>query len=128
LATRDATQRPTPAHLLQAALSLTVTADHTVVQQFGQGPCGAEARCFLLVILLTLPCFSARAQDLRLHRDQAQQMLRQVSQDVEKNFYDPSLHGLDWQRLTAQASKDLALSLARQSASRPAPPGSGPDR
>jgi carboxyl-terminal processing protease len=37
-------------------------------------------------------------------------MLRQVSQDVEKNFYDPSLHGLDWQRLTAQASNDISRS------------------
>jgi len=63
-----------------------------------------------LVILLTFPCFSARAQDLQLHREQAKWMLRQVSQDVERNFYDPSLRGLDWQRLTAQASKEISRS------------------
>lgn len=46
---------------------------------------------------------SSPAQDLSVERGQMKTMLDRVANDVEKNYYDPQLHGLDWKALTQQA-------------------------
>jgi hypothetical protein len=32
----------------------------------------------------------------KFERDEVQQMLRTISDDVKKHYYDPTLHGIDW--------------------------------
>jgi len=36
-------------------------------------------------------------------RDQTQSMLREIASDVKKHYYDPTLHGLDWDRSVGEA-------------------------
>jgi hypothetical protein len=38
-----------------------------------------------------------------LERDQTQSMLREIASDVKKHYYDPTLHGLDWDRSVGEA-------------------------
>lgn len=38
-----------------------------------------------------------------LERDQTESMLREIASDVRKHYYDPTLHGLDWDRNVREA-------------------------
>ncbi|MHB8216741.1 MAG: S41 family peptidase [Candidatus Sulfotelmatobacter sp.] len=38
-----------------------------------------------------------------IERDQTQSMLRAIASDVKKHYYDPTLHGLDWDRSVREA-------------------------
>lgn len=61
---------------------------------------------FLLCIALFVglaTSFANAGDDLSVERGRFKAMLKNVSSDVEKNFYDPSLKGLDWKALTEQA-------------------------
>jgi carboxyl-terminal processing protease len=40
-------------------------------------------------------------------RDLAQHMLRDVASDVEKSYYDPQLHGVDWSALVRQTKDNI---------------------
>lgn len=57
----------------------------------------------LIVAALFLSVFASAQQMDRLDRERMIGMLNVVSKDVEKNFYDPSLKGLNWRELTAEA-------------------------
>ena len=57
----------------------------------------------LLVVLGLFQGICASAQDMNFERGRMKAMLRLVSRDVEKNFYDANLRGLDWKALTDQA-------------------------
>jgi len=52
------------------------------------------------VILLAMTAFSATLawsqQISKLDRDRAKEMLADISGDIKKHYYDPKLHGLDW--------------------------------
>ncbi|MGP8269633.1 MAG: S41 family peptidase [Terracidiphilus sp.] len=50
-----------------------------------------------------------------IQRDQAQDMLKDVAKDVKENYYDPHLHGVDWDAKVREAKKkiDNADSLNR---------------
>ena len=61
----------------------------------------------LAICLILLSSYSASAQDLRLERERMTGMLKVVSSDIEKNFYDPTLKGLDWKALTAAAEERI---------------------
>jgi len=71
---------------------------------------------------LTLLC-SARGQQeqpkiAKFERDEVQQMLSTISDDIKKHYYDPKLHGIDWganvknsqQRIDNAASLNRGLS------------------
>jgi carboxyl-terminal processing protease len=64
---------------------------------------------FQIAVLLALLGIAAplRAQSLELDRDRAFGMLDEVSRDVEKNFYDPNLKGLDWKGLIEQTKQRI---------------------
>jgi carboxyl-terminal processing protease len=53
-----------------------------------------------------------------LERDQTQAMLRQIASDVKKHYYDPNLHGLDWDSNVREAktridqANDIGQSLS----------------
>jgi C-terminal processing protease CtpA/Prc len=57
--------------------------------------------------VLVLVSVGATAQGGRLDRDLYRNMLNVVAKDVEKNFYDPGLKGLDWKKLTEQARQKI---------------------
>jgi len=65
----------------------------------------------LLALALMVP--HAAAQDMRLERDRARAMLKIVAKEIEDNFYDQNLHGLDWKTLTEQTRQriDTATTL-----------------
>ena len=50
-----------------------------------------------------------------LERDQTQAILRQIASDVKKHYYDPTLHGVDWDRsvLEAKARIDKANDIGQ---------------
>lgn len=70
--------------------------------------------CF---VFLTLSGFSVRvslAQQLsRLDRARAQDMLNVIAEDVSKHYYDPKIHGLDWDTKVRETRQkiDQATSL-----------------
>ena len=43
----------------------------------------------------------------RTDRDLAEAMLENISSDVQKNYFDPKLHGLDWDALTHEAMENI---------------------
>ncbi|HTR23287.1 MAG TPA: S41 family peptidase [Terriglobales bacterium] len=58
--------------------------------------------------LLCLCSINAFAQHIsKSDRDLAQQMLRNVSLDVKKYYYDPKIHGIDWDAKVRQAQEDI---------------------
>jgi carboxyl-terminal processing protease len=60
----------------------------------------AAATCLMLS--------SSRGQgSLSLDRDRMLGILDQVSKEIEKNYYDPNLKGLDWKGFTAQAKQQI---------------------
>lgn len=60
-------------------------------------------RFFLPVLLLITFLSSAVADDLGPERDKMRAILKNVASEVQKNYYDPNLKGLDWKALTDQA-------------------------
>ncbi len=65
----------------------------------------------LMVLCLWCSVFSSAvsfAQKLdRVQRDVAQTMLKDVSDDVDKNYFDPTLRGLDWASLVKKTSESI---------------------
>jgi carboxyl-terminal processing protease len=57
---------------------------------------------FVLLCILSLP-----AQISKFDRNHAQSMLREVSDDVEKHYYDPKLRGVDWTAKLHQAAQNI---------------------
>ena len=72
----------------------------------------SEVVWLVLVALILWPLVPA-AQDLELDRGRAQDMLRNVAEDVEKNFYDPNLKGLDWKSLVGEAHQRIDRAKSR---------------
>ena len=52
-------------------------------------------------VVLSIACHSQKYT--KYDRELAQQMLREVATDVQKNYYDPKLHGVDWDAKVQQA-------------------------
>ena len=64
-------------------------------------------RCLTVLALAAFVSFPVVAQDLRAERERNKNMLKVVSSDIEKYFYDPQLKGLDWKGLTAAAEAKI---------------------
>ncbi len=66
-------------------------------------------RAFFCLLLLLLPTSLIAQNNLvsGLDRERMRDMLKVVAGDIEKNYYDPTLHGLDWKGLTAQAEQKI---------------------
>jgi carboxyl-terminal processing protease len=65
-------------------------------------------RCALLLCFcswLTAPLWPQKFS--KVDRDLAGAMLRNVAADVQKNYYDPKLHGLDWDAKVRQTKENI---------------------
>jgi C-terminal processing protease CtpA/Prc len=62
-----------------------------------------------LVAALLLSTVASAQQMDRIDRERMHSMLRTTSSEVAKNFYDPSLKGLDWKQLTAEADQKIEV-------------------
>jgi hypothetical protein len=71
--------------------------------------------CFVLIVCLSQAFTPALAGDnLSTERNEMKTILNVVSKELEKNFYDQNMKGLDWRGLTEQAKQkiDNAKSVA----------------
>jgi carboxyl-terminal processing protease len=59
-----------------------------------------------IVALLAVPAWSQHVD--RLERERAQSMLREVASDVRQHYYDPKLHGVDWDGKVSAAEEAIA--------------------
>ncbi len=62
---------------------------------------------FALVVCSCISALVWSQQISKSDRDLAQQMLRDVASDVEKSYYDPRLHGIDWPDRVRQAKENI---------------------
>jgi|SRR5579863_1853757 len=66
------------------------------------------------MVLLT-PC--GRAQSLTgLEREERQVMLKSIFDDMRKDYYDPTFHGLDWEAMFAEAKGKIAKATSKAEA------------
>jgi C-terminal processing protease CtpA/Prc len=64
--------------------------------------------CLMLTALLGAGALNGLAQQLaKSDRDLARSMLREVAADVQKHYYDPKLHGVDWDLRVRQARENI---------------------
>jgi C-terminal processing protease CtpA/Prc len=64
--------------------------------------------CFRIVILLLLSALPVFAKDnLSQSRDTMRSILKNVAAETSKNFYDPSLKGIDWKAATDNARQKI---------------------
>lgn len=61
----------------------------------------------LVMVLFYLAALPASAQDLNFERARAKMVLDRVCHELEKNFYDPGMKGLDWKTLVADTRKRI---------------------
>lgn len=69
-------------------------------------------RAFRFIVLAAVLCevLSVRSQTQQISkydRDHAQSMLKEISAEVEKRYYDPKLHGVDWQARVQDAKQNI---------------------
>jgi len=62
-----------------------------------------------ILVIAALVLFSVHsiAQNIGDERARAKNILNLVSSDIEKNYYDATLKGLDWKALTQQAREKI---------------------
>jgi carboxyl-terminal processing protease len=78
--------------------------------------CACVSRVALLCVLVCCLAQFCWPQEITpKERDQAQAMLKDVANDVKQNYYDPRLHGIDWDAKVREAKEkiDTADSLNR---------------
>jgi carboxyl-terminal processing protease len=65
------------------------------------------SRLLLVSTLLSCVAESSAQQISKADRDLAQQMLRDAAEDVKKYYYDPKLHGADWDGKVRQTHESI---------------------
>lgn len=61
----------------------------------------------ILTVFLGCALLRVSAQDITFKREQAEIIVDQVADDVAKHYYDPKLHGLDWDAKVREAKKKI---------------------
>lgn len=68
----------------------------------------AFRRSVAVTCFLTFSSILSPAQQIsKFDRDHAQSILREVAADIEKHYYDPKLHGVDWGARVQQAKENI---------------------
>jgi C-terminal processing protease CtpA/Prc len=63
--------------------------------------------CLRLLVAAALLGSWATGQDLGFEKSRAQDILKGVTQDIEKNFYDSKLKGIDWHARTEKTTQQI---------------------
>ena len=66
----------------------------------------------LVIALIGYALLCASAQDITFKREQAETMVNQVADDIAKHYYDPKLHGVDWDAKLREAKKKIENSTS----------------
>src|SRR5271163_2039682 len=67
-----------------------------------------EICCIGAILALVPLCpLSPAGQISKFDRNHAQSMLREVSSDVQKHYYDPKFHGVDWESRVHEAEQNI---------------------
>lgn len=70
-------------------------------------------RIWLVGIAMLPPVAQAQTMS-NLERGEAQDMLRAVANDIRKHYYDPNLHGVDWDAAVARASQQIEKAVSME--------------
>jgi len=62
----------------------------------------------LLVATPLVCCANSYSENIKAERHRAEQILNLVSKDIQSNFYDETLKGVNWRALTEQARQRIA--------------------
>jgi C-terminal processing protease CtpA/Prc len=68
----------------------------------------------LIIELVSVPEWCQNISSLE--RERAQVMLREVASDVRRYYYDPKLHGIDWDAKVQEAREKIAKATSRDEA------------
>ena len=75
-----------------------------------------STKCFWVTpLIVLLGCFSAVGGDQKMSsfdRDRAKDMLQDISADVQKHYYNPKFHGLDWNAKVSEARQKIETAAA----------------
>ena len=71
-------------------------------------PRRATYACLFLLLLVLAVVLVDGQTSLEDKRAQMQTILKTISRDIEKNFYDPALRGLNWRELTRKARERIS--------------------
>ncbi len=69
-----------------------------------------RAASMLIICILALSVFHALASDEKYERGRMEDILDVVAKDIQKNFYDPKLKGVDWKAITEKARQRIRQS------------------
>src|SRR5262245_41049572 len=65
-------------------------------------------QCFLAMLVAGCGVTFAFAQQItKLDRDRAKEMLGDISADIKKHYYDPKMHGVDWEAKVREAKEKI---------------------
>ena len=67
-------------------------------------------RGIVLSILISAATAWSQQQMSSIQRERAQDILKFTANDIKKNYYDPKLHGVDWDAAVAHAREQIAQS------------------
>jgi len=67
----------------------------------------------IVTIVVNCALLEAPAQDLTFKREQAELILGDVANDVARHYYDPKLHGVDWDAQLRDAKKKIGNATSR---------------
>jgi C-terminal processing protease CtpA/Prc len=83
------------------------------LQRLGDLTMAAEAKrtvrqsILLLFLCVLIPILASSQRITRDEIAEAQQMLKAISADVKKHYYDPKFHGVDWDAKTLEAKRRI---------------------
>ena len=74
-------------------------------------------RTLALITMVGLPALPGWSQHLSsLDRERAQVVLQNVASDIRKYYYDPKLHGVDWDAQVGEAKEKIAKATSMDAA------------
>jgi carboxyl-terminal processing protease len=81
---------------------------YMIINSYNLTPLKFLVACGAILGLLTVTCMFVHGQSVQ--RGEVEDILKIVSTDVQKNFYDPRLKGLDWAALTEETRQHIEAS------------------
>lgn len=67
----------------------------------------------VITIVVGYPLLDATSQNVTYKREQAERILDEVADDVAKHYYDPKLHGVDWDAKLREAKDKIENATSR---------------